>query len=499
MAITKVRYPFDKTGKASTNLVLKETRTVDHELNRAWAPAGGAFYGDSLRMRNSDTGLPLYVGQDYVLLYPDPENTAKLGMPVYSLLSLTNKKIINVDYDYQVVGGDVSFSIPAIQQMLNDLMQDNRVVVWDNIWGKPVTFQPSPHLHDASTDLVGLEYMVLALEELSRVIGQGDVASHDMLYDYINRVLAQLIRLEDKEQADYDEHQRQLDALVARCNDLQRQITENLAALNAHIADKTNPHQVTKAQTGLGLVDNFATASQAQAQAGTDNASFMTPLRTWQEITTYANANIMPVINAHIADKTNPHQVTQAQVGLSQVANYPPANQAQAQAGTDNATVMTPLRTAQYAGSQVFPVINAHLADRNNPHQVTAAQVGLGNVSNFVTASQAAAQGGGDNASFMTPLRTAQYAAAQIFPSLNGHINNRNNPHGVTAAQIGLGNVPNFPVADDGTAINGTDGGSLMTPRGVTLHRQNYMTVSGGPPGSPAGYREGHIWYQFVG
>lgn len=469
MAVTKVRYPFDKTGKATTNLVLNETRTVDHELNRAWAPQAGAFYGDSLVMRNADTGGPLYVGTDYVLLYPDPENTAKLGLPVYSLISLTNKAVINVSYDYQVVGGDISFSIPAIQQLLNDLMQDSRVVTWDNIWGKPVTFQPSPHLHDASTDLVGMEYLVLALEELSRVIGQGDVASHDMLYDYINRVLAQLIRLEDKQQADYDEHQRQLDALVARCNDLQAQITKNKGDMDAHIADTSNPHKTTKAQVGLGSVDNFPTASQSQAQGGTDNATFMTPLRTWQEITTYSNANIMPVINAHIADKTNPHQVTQAQVGLGLVANYPPATQAQAEAGTDNATVMTPLRVYQYANVKIIPQLTAHIADKNNPHNTTAAQVGLGNVSNFVTASQAQAQGGTDNASFMTPLRVAQYAATAIIPQLTSHINNRGNPHGVTQAQVGLGNVSNYPVANAAEAQAGTANDRYMTPYLVTL------------------------------
>lgn len=484
MAVTKVRYPLDKTGKAVTNLVLNETRAVDHELNRAWAPQAGAFYGDSLVMRNADTGAKLYVGTDYVLLYPDPENTAKLGKPVYSLVSLINKSIINVSYDYQVVGGDISFSIPAIAKMLTDLQQDSRVVSWDNIWGKPVTFQPSPHLHDASTDLVGMEYLVLGLEELSRVIAQGDVASHDMLYDYINRVLAELKALEKKQQDDYDEHQRQLDALVARCIDLQNQITANKATMDAHIARVNNPHAVTKLQVGLGLVDNFPTASQTQAQTGTDNATFMTPLRTWQEIAQYSSLNIMPVINAHIADKNNPHQTTQAQVGLGLVANYAPSTQAQAEAGTDNATYPTPLRVAQYSTAKVMPVINAHIARVDNPHNTTKAQVGLGNVDNFPTASQGAAQAGTDNASFTTPLRVAQYAATAIIPQLNSHINNRNNPHGVTQSQVGLGSVANFPVASYAEAVAGTAADRYLTPQGATGLFQRLASLDDGMTGT---------------
>lgn len=464
MAITKVRYPFDKTGKATTNYVPAETHSVDHELNRAWAPNGGAFYGDSLVMRNADTGAKLYLGKDYILLYPDTENTAKLGLPIYSLISVTNKAVVNISYDYQVVGGDISFSIPAIVKLLDDSLQDNRVVMWDNIWGKPVTFQPAPHLHDASTELVGMEYMVLALEELSRVINQGDVASHDVLYDYINRVLAELHALEKKQQDDYDEHQRQLDALVARCIDLQNQITANLNKLNTHMADKNNPHATTKAQVGLGSVDNFPTASQTQAEAGTDNATFMTPLRTWQEVAKYSSLNIMPVVNAHIADKSNPHATTKAQVGLGNVDNFLTATQVQAEAGTDATTFMTPQRVAQYAASKILPQLNAHIADKNNPHATTKAQVGLGSVDNFPTASQAQAEVGTDGSTFMTPQRVAQYAASKILPQLTAHIADKANPHNTTKAQVGLGSVDNFPTASQAQAQAGTDNASFSTP-----------------------------------
>lgn len=468
MAITKVRYPFDKTGAASTNTVANETRSVDHEFNRAWAPAGGSFYGDSLVIVDVDTGEELKVGKDYVLLYPDTENTAKIGLPIYSIISLTNKKVINVRYTYQVVGGDISFSIPAIVKMLNDTMQDNSTVKWDNIWGKPVLFQPAPHLHDASTELVGLEYIVLALEELTRVINQGDVASHNILYDYINRVLDRLKRLEKKQQDDYDEHQRQLDALVERCIDLQNQITANKLTMDTHIADKNNPHQTTKAQVGLGNVDNFPTASQTQAEGGTDNGTFMTPLRTWQEITRYSSLNIMPIVNAHIADKNNPHQTTKAQVGLGSVADYPPANQQQAEAGTDNATVMTPLRVHQYAMVKIIPVLDAHVSDYNNPHKTTKAQVGLGQVADQPPATQIMAETGTDNNTVMSPLRTWQaitkYSNTNILPTLNNHVNNKSNPHAVTAAQVGLGNVPNYRTATQAEAQAGSNNAVFMTP-----------------------------------
>lgn len=51
-------------------------------------------------------------------------------------------------------------------------------------------------------------------------------------------------------------------------------------AAEMHAADKNNPHTVTKAQVGLGNVENYGIATQAEALAGTSNVKYMTPLRT---------------------------------------------------------------------------------------------------------------------------------------------------------------------------------------------------------------------------
>jgi len=54
--------------------------------------------------------------------------------------------------------------------------------------------------------------------------------------------------------------------------------------LDAHIADKNNPHSVTKSQVGLGNVENYGVATQAEAEAGSVNNKYMTPLRVAQAI-----------------------------------------------------------------------------------------------------------------------------------------------------------------------------------------------------------------------
>lgn len=94
-------------------------------------------------------------------------------------------------------------------------------------------------------------------------------------------------------------------------------------------------------------------------------------------------------LTAHIQNRNNPHNVTKQQVGLGNVVNVEQASKVDFQDHSNN---------------------------RNNPHGVTKTQVGLGNVTNV------------------------EQATKQEF---NAHATNRNNPHSVTKYQVGLGNVDN--------------------------------------------------------
>ncbi|MEC1178552.1 phage tail protein [Metasolibacillus meyeri] len=109
--------------------------------------------------------------------------------------------------------------------------------------------------------------------------------------------------------------------------------------VTTHANDKNNPHAVTKAQVGLGSVENYSIATQAEAEVGTAADKYMTPLRTKQAIDKGTTS--------HANDKNNPHAVTKVQVGLGSVENYSIATQAEAEAGTAVDKYMTPQRTKQ--------------------------------------------------------------------------------------------------------------------------------------------------------
>lgn len=119
----------------------------------------------------------------------------------------------------------------------------------------------------------------------------------------------------------------------------------------------------------------------------------------------------------HGENKNNPHKVTQAQVGLSEVQNFPLADTTIGVLGQSNEHYMTPLTVKAAITEQILNEFEEHRDNFYNPHRVDKAQVGLGLVENYPVATQVQAEEiyeedeNGDTVEalvYMTPLRTRQ-------------------------------------------------------------------------------------------
>lgn len=94
------------------------------------------------------------------------------------------------------------------------------------------------------------------------------------------------------------------------------------AAIAEHIAGKSNPHEVTKEQVGLGNVDNTADIDKPVSTAVSAALSDKVDKVTGKGLSTndFTNAE-KTKLDSHVADTSNPHQVTKEQVGLGNVDN----------------------------------------------------------------------------------------------------------------------------------------------------------------------------------
>ena len=218
------------------------------------------------------------------------------------------------------------------------------------------------------------------------------------------------------------------------------------SAVTAHTGNTNNPHGVTKAQVGLGNVANerqysadnpppIPTPAQVGAIPSTDKGSAggvaeldgngMVPsaqLPSYvDDVLEYASQSAFPATGEsgkiYVALDTN---LTYRWSGSAYVEISP-------------SLALGETSSTAYRGDRGKTAYDHSQVVSGNPHQVTASDVGLGNVDNVQQYS----------ASNPPPLPTPADIGAAASGDLSSHTGDTNNPHGVTAAQVGLGNVDN--------------------------------------------------------
>lgn len=240
------KYPLDLTGNNPNNLVLGESHTLPTGTNRAVVPNYGAFYSQSLVVREKSSGAILRPREQFKAVQLYQEATTRTGLEVCAALIITDTAVGNeVEIDYQVVGGEFSYSVTGLRRMIETLDLDARPVRWGDLLGKPGEFPPAPHLHDAG-DVYGFEYLVEAIESLRHAILVGNEGSLSELRDYIIHVEEEVV------------------AVNERCTLIEQRLamieeflgfSPDALELKRHL-DRNNPHGVTKQQVGLGAVAN---------------------------------------------------------------------------------------------------------------------------------------------------------------------------------------------------------------------------------------------------
>ncbi len=173
-------------------------------------------------------------------------------------------------------------------------------------------------------------------------------------------------------------------------------------------------------------------------------------------ITTEQAASIVSA-DAHIATITgNPHQVTKAEVGLSNVPNVDFTSPVAANTAHRNTITGNPHQvTKAEVGLGLVPNTDftsdvasalAHIATiTGNPHQVTKAEVGLSEVPNHDFTAEVALNTAKIG---ITPEQAAAIVANTTHAAII-----TGNPHQVTKAEVGLGLVPNVDLTDE-VALN---------------------------------------------
>ncbi|MCS0376580.1 hypothetical protein [Vibrio diabolicus] len=145
-------------------------------------------------------------------------------------------------------------------------------------------------------------------------------------------------------------------------------------------------------------------------------------------------------VDEHASNKTNPHGVTKAQVGLSNVPNYPATSSV---SDTSNSKLATAGAVKQAYDKGVDGLNRGNAAyDRAEQAETNANKHTDERISTLIGGAPAEAL---DTIKELgDALMDQEDAVAAITTNIAQHKSDTSNPHKVTKAQVGLSNVPNY-------------------------------------------------------
>ena len=161
------------------------------------------------------------------------------------------------------------------------------------------------------------------------------------------------------------------------------------ASINKEVTDRTNADATLKTTLEKAIADAKTELETADATLQSnitkevnDRKGEITRVEKLitDEAATRAQADIdvNEKVDLHIANKSNPHGVTKAQVGLANVNNTSDANKP---VSTAQATAIA---DAKAAGTNAQTNLTTHMQNMSNPHGVTRDQLGLGTTAEII-------------------------------------------------------------------------------------------------------------------
>jgi hypothetical protein len=218
-------YQFDPTGTLPANRITGEQHIITVVSGRNYhfiVPTYAPFFADgcTVSYRDIDNNIRFLVeGIDFYFCFQFIAASRSCAKPIYGGISFLNLELAGVvTLVYQTVGGTWTLDPVQINEILSDTTRNPRVTSWEHVASVPALFPVVDHEWNL-TDLVGMSDVVQSVDEVALAIA--------------NRPTPTPV-------ADY--------ALIP-----------------------------TKNMLGLGNVQNFGIATDAEAQAGTSITKYMTP------------------------------------------------------------------------------------------------------------------------------------------------------------------------------------------------------------------------------
>lgn len=180
----------DLTGVLPENFIQNEVHSIGGSATRYWVPTAGCFYTNGLELRRVSDNYLLKPGIDYKALHFIPDAAMQSGKQVCAIIWVHNTAITgDIKQSYHAVGGQWSATTDALEALLVNLaVQNSDEIAWGQIVGAPDQYPPAPHGHNIA-DWYGMGGVMTMLENIRQAMLQGDIATIQMIYQYIDNAI----------------------------------------------------------------------------------------------------------------------------------------------------------------------------------------------------------------------------------------------------------------------------------------------------------------------
>lgn len=189
IGMLKFDYPEDYTGVNLDHRKISEKRKLTDATSRLVTLDFGAFFAESLVIRNVATGRPLTPGKDFACVELDTLATERSGKQVCTAILIENQQVENIEIDYIFVGGQHMSGLHLMKQLKaiypNGLEPRYH---WENILNRPETFKPGAHQTHVK-ELYGFDGINHSLQEMIDGLGYKENQYIDITF---SKVMAKL-------------------------------------------------------------------------------------------------------------------------------------------------------------------------------------------------------------------------------------------------------------------------------------------------------------------
>ena len=263
--VSEVTYPLDPTGEAVSNRVGPERHTL---TSKDWSefniiiPRATPFFQPKtgqLKLTHYPSGRILERGKDWVEGWYFRSAADRIGRHIFGCIVMIDPRMTGeVEIDkYQTLGGEYTLNKQKLEEILAQQLFNPFRRYWEVIAGLPQIFPPLDHGHPVD-DMTGLPEFIKALNGIENAIiamsEGGDLPAHVNDFNNPHRVTALHVKLEKLMNwavatlADIKVGSMNPQAYMNPTITYEMIKATAIAALQAHIMDHSNVHEVTADQ-----------------------------------------------------------------------------------------------------------------------------------------------------------------------------------------------------------------------------------------------------------